>query len=78
MRLIRYLEDFKELGSPILVGVSRKSFIGYITGGTPQERVEGTAAAVTAAVLNGADIVRVHDVSFMKKVVMMADAIRRA
>jgi dihydropteroate synthase len=78
MRMIRYLAGFKELGSPVLVGVSRKSFVGYITGGPPQERIEGTAAAVTAAVLNGADIVRVHDVLFMKKVVMMADAIRRA
>ena len=78
MRLIRYLEDFKMLGMPILVGVSRKSFIGHITGGLPQERVEGTAAAVTAAILNGAHIIRVHDVRFMKKVVMMADAISRA
>ena len=78
MRLIRYLEDFKTMERPILVGVSRKSFIGHITGGTPQERIEGTAAAVTAAVLNGAHIVRVHDISFMKKVVLMADAISRA
>jgi dihydropteroate synthase len=78
MRLIRYLEDFKMLGMPILVGVSRKSFIGHITGGSPQERIEGTAAALTAAILNGAHIIRVHDVRFMKKVVMMADAISRA
>ena len=78
MRMIRYLNNFKSLEKPILVGVSRKSFIGHITGGPPQERIEGTAAAVTAAILNGADIVRVHDVSFMKQVVMMADAINRA
>ncbi len=78
MRMIRYLQDFKSLGRPVLVGVSRKSFIGHVVGGTPRERIEGTAAAVTAAIVYGADIVRVHDVSFMKKVVMMADAICRA
>jgi dihydropteroate synthase len=78
MRMIRYLEDFNTLERPILVGVSRKSFIGHVVGGTPKERMEGTAAAVTAAVLNGAHIIRVHDVPFMKKVILMADAIRRA
>jgi len=78
MRLIRRLGEFKKLGRPILVGVSRKSFIGQVTGGTPAERIEGTAAAITASILNGAHIVRVHDVSVMKKVVLMADAISRA
>lgn len=78
MRLIRHLYRFKKLGRPILIGVSRKSFIGQATGGGPSERIEGTAAAVTAAILNGAHIVRVHDVSMMKKVVLMADAISRA
>ena len=78
LRLIRRLGEFKKLGRPILVGVSRKSFIGQVTGGTPAERIEGTAAAITASILNGAHIVRVHDVSVMKKVVLMADAISRA
>ncbi|OPL14879.1 MAG: hypothetical protein AVO39_08495 [delta proteobacterium MLS_D] len=73
--LIRTLDDFKCLGRPLLVGPSRKSFIGNITGGAPEERLEGTAAAVTAAVLAGAHIVRVHDVGFMRRVVDMADAI---
>jgi len=73
--LIRTLGDFKCLGRPLLVGPSRKSFIGNITGGAPEERLEGTAAAVTAAVLAGAHIVRVHDVGFMRRVVDMADAI---
>jgi dihydropteroate synthase len=77
MRIIKYINDFNCLNRPILVGVSRKSFIGRITGGEPAERVEGTAAAVTAAILNGAHIVRVHDVAVMKKVVAMADAINR-
>ena len=78
MRLIRYLHEFKVLGRPILVGPSRKAFIGQVTGGTPRERVEGTAAVVTAAILNGGNIIRVHDVSIMKKVAAMADAVSRA
>jgi dihydropteroate synthase len=78
MRLIRRLGEFKALGRPILAGVSRKSFIGQVTGGTPAERIEGTAAVVTASILNGANIVRVHDVSFMRKVALMTDAISRA
>jgi dihydropteroate synthase len=78
MRLIKYLSEFKVLGRPILMGPSRKSFIGKITGGTPTERMEGTAAAVTAAIMNGANVVRVHDVRVMKKVAAMADAILRA
>jgi dihydropteroate synthase len=76
LRLIRYLEEFKVLGRPIVTGSSRKSFIGQVTGGKPRERMEGTAAAVTAAVLNGSRIVRVHDVAMMKKVVAIADALR--
>ena len=78
LRLIRHLGEFKRLGRPILMGVSRKAFIGKITGGLPSERIEGTAAAVTASILGGAQIVRVHDVPVMKKVALMADAIRRA
>jgi dihydropteroate synthase len=76
LRLIRYLGEFKVLGRPIVTGASRKSFIGQVTGGKPRERMEGTAAAVTAAVLNGSRIIRVHDVAAMKKVVAMADALR--
>ncbi|MHB8830451.1 MAG: dihydropteroate synthase [Syntrophales bacterium] len=78
LRLIRRLGEFKRLGRPILMGVSRKAFIGKITGGLPAERIEGTAAAVTASILGGAHIVRVHDVSIMKKVALMADAISRS
>jgi len=75
LRLLKNLSEFKILGRPILVGVSRKAFIGTITGGTPAARTEGTAAAVAASILNGANIVRVHDVRAMKKVVAVADAI---
>lgn len=69
--------DQLNLGSPILVGPSRKSFIGAILNLPPEERLHGTAAAVTAAVLQGADIVRVHDVKEMKQAVAVAEALRR-
>ena len=78
MRLLKYLSELKILGRPIVTGVSRKSFIGKITGGGPLDRMEGTAAAVTAAIMNGTNIVRVHDVKAMKKVAAMADAIVRS
>jgi len=67
-----------QIGSPILIGPSRKSFIGKTLDLAVTERLEGTAAAVTAAVLNGAAIVRVHDVAAMKRVALVADAIRRS
>jgi dihydropteroate synthase len=78
LRLLRRLGEFKVLGSPVCIGVSRKAFTGKITGvSRPADRIEGTAAAVTAAILNGAHIIRVHDVGIMKRVVTMADAIGR-
>jgi dihydropteroate synthase len=76
-RILRNLAEFRSLGRPVLVGVSRKAFIGRETGDPPAERLEGTAAAVAAAVLNGAAVVRVHDVRAMKKVAVVADAVRR-
>jgi dihydropteroate synthase len=77
LRLLRHLGEFKVLGRPVCIGVSRKHFTGKITGvARPDERIEGTAAAVTAAILNGADMVRVHDVGMMKRVAAMADALR--
>jgi dihydropteroate synthase len=79
LRLLRHLGAFKTIGLPICIGASRKAFTGKVTGvNVPAERIEGTAAAVTAAILNGANIIRVHDVGFMKRVAAMADAIRRA
>jgi dihydropteroate synthase len=63
------------LDVPIMVGVSRKAFIGQLTGKGASERVFGTAAAVTAAVLGGAAAVRVHDVVEMRDVVKVADAL---
>lgn len=63
------------LGVPVMVGVSRKAFLGQLTGRAPGERVFGTAAAVTIAVRGGARAVRVHDVPAMRDVVLVADAI---
>jgi len=74
-RIVHYLEEFKSLGFPILVGPSRKSFIGQILDLPPAERLEGTLAAVTASILNGASIVRVHDVKAAVQAVKIADAI---
>lgn len=77
LKLLKHLADFTELQKPIVTGVSRKSFIGKITGGQPAERFEGTAAALTVTIMNGTHIARVHDVKAMKKVAAMADAIVR-
>jgi dihydropteroate synthase len=78
LRLIKHLRELKVLGRPIVTGASRKSFIGHVTGGSPQERIEGTAAAFTAAIMNGSRVIRVHDVAAMKKVAAMADALNKA
>jgi dihydropteroate synthase len=64
------------LDVPLMVGVSRKAFIGQVTGKPADERLFGTAAAVTAAVMGGAAAVRVHDVAEMRDVVRMAEALR--
>lgn len=75
--ILAHLEEFKELGYPILVGPSRKSFIGNILNLPPQERLWGTAAAVTAAILKGAEIIRVHDVKEMLQVIKIAECIKQ-
>ncbi len=78
IKLLKHLGEFRSLGRPILVGTSRKSFIGKITGEEdPKTRIHGTAATVTAAIMNGANIIRVHDVKAIKHVAIMADAIVR-
>jgi dihydropteroate synthase len=74
--LLDRLEAFHSLGRPLLVGVSRKAFIGGVLGRKTGDRLMGTAAAVAAAVLRGARMVRVHDVRAMKDVVMVIDAIQ--
>ncbi len=74
-RLIRDLSSFADLGHPLLVGTSRKSFIGAVLDRPPHQRVWGTAATVACAILTGADIVRVHDVEEMVQVTRIAEAI---
>jgi len=77
MQLIDQLHKFKKMGFPILLGPSRKSFIGYTLELPPEDRVEGTAAAVAIGIDRGADIVRVHDVKEIVRVVRMTDRIVR-
>jgi dihydropteroate synthase/2-amino-4-hydroxy-6-hydroxymethyldihydropteridine diphosphokinase len=77
IQLINELHQFKVLGYPLLVGTSRKSFIGYTLELPPDERVEGTAATVAIAIDRGADIIRVHDVAAMVRVARMTDRIVR-
>jgi dihydropteroate synthase len=77
--LLRELPRLIEaLGVPLMVGVSRKAFIGQLTGRAPEARVFGTAAAVTVAVLGGVSAVRVHDVAAMRDVVRVAEALRKS
>jgi dihydropteroate synthase len=74
--VLRRLGELRELARPILVGVSRKSYLGRLFGQDMSMRAWGTAAAVTASILRGADIVRVHDVPEMVAVVRVAEALR--
>lgn len=77
LELIDRLGEIRALGFPVLLGPSRKSFIGYTLDLPPDQRLEGTAAAVAVGITRGADIVRVHDVPAMARLVKMTDAIVR-
>ncbi len=77
VQLINELHKIKALGFPVLLGVSRKSFIGYTLDLPPEQRMEGTAAAVAIGIDRGADIIRVHDVKAMVRVARMTDRIVR-
>jgi dihydropteroate synthase len=77
LELIRRLNEIRALGFPVLLGASRKSFIGFTLDLPPDQRVEGTAAAVCVGITRGADIVRVHDVEYMVRIAKMTDAIIR-
>ncbi len=77
LELIRRLDELKRLGYPILIGPSRKSFIGMVLELPTEERLEGTAAAVAIGIARGADIVRVHDVLPIVRVCRVSDAIVR-
>jgi dihydropteroate synthase len=76
LALLNRLDELLPLGFPLLIGPSRKSFIGYTLDLPVEDRLEGTAAAVAAGILRGAHIVRVHDVEFMARLARMTDAIR--
>lgn len=77
LEVIDRLDEIRLLGYPVLLAPSRKSFIGYTLDLPPDQRVEGTAAAVAVGIVRGADIVRVHDVLPISRVVRMTDAIVR-
>ncbi len=77
LAILAHLEAFVTLGRPILVGVSRKAFIGQVLDRPVEDRLLGTAAAVALAVFQGARVLRVHDVAAMRDVVRMAEAIKR-
>jgi len=76
--ILKMLREFKELGRPVLVGTSMKSFIGKITDSPLEERVEGTLATLAVALMNGADIIRVHDVKKAGKVLKIVKAVMEA
>ena len=78
--LLRHLAELRILGAPVLVGTSRKRFLGALAGGRPpEERLAGTLGSVAAvAALHGADVVRVHDVAEARDALAVADAIARA
>jgi dihydropteroate synthase len=78
LELINRLDEICSLGYPVLVGPSRKSFIGYTLDLPPDQREEGTAAAVSASILRGANLIRVHQVEMMARVARMTDAILHA
>lgn len=67
VRLLKELDSFQDLGCPILIGTSRKSFIGHLTGAEVQDRLPGTLASLAIAIQKGANILRVHDVAETKQ-----------
>jgi dihydropteroate synthase len=77
LELLDRLQEIRDLGFPVLLGPSRKSFIGYTLELPPEQRLEGTAAAASVGIVRGADIVRVHDVEYLARVIRMTDAIVR-
>ena len=77
LELINRLDEIRALGYPVLLGPSRKSFIGFTLDLPADQRVEGTAATISVGITRGADIIRVHDVKEMARVAKMTDAIVR-
>lgn len=77
LELINRLGEIRSMGYPILLGTSRKSFIGFTLDLPPDQRIEGTAATIAVGIARGADIIRAHDVKEMTRVAKMTDAIVR-
>jgi dihydropteroate synthase len=77
LELINRLDEIRAMGFPVLLGPSRKSFIGYTLDLPADQRLEGTAAAVAVGIVRGADLVRVHDVEYMTRIAKMTDALVR-
>ena len=77
LELVNRLDEIRKLGYPILLGTSRKSFIGFTLDLPADQRIEGTAATVAVGITRGADMIRVHDVKEMARVAKMTDAIVR-
>lgn len=75
LKILQNLVEFKSLGRPVMIGVSRKSFIGKILDLPTDERLEGSLASMAVAIMNGANILRVHDVKESKRVAKLVDAI---
>ncbi len=75
LRILKMLGEFKKIGRPLLIGTSMKSFIGKVTGSTLEERLEGTLASLAVSIMNGADILRVHDVKSAQKVAKLVHAV---
>ncbi len=76
LRILKELAAFKSLGFPLMIGPSRKSFIGYTLNLSPSERLEGTIAAAVIGMLNGADIIRVHDVEAIYRAIRFAESVQ--
>lgn len=77
LELINRLNEIKSIGYPVLLGPSRKSFIGHVLDVPPEKRLEGTLAAISVGITRGADIIRVHDVAECVQVAKITDAITR-
>ncbi|MCJ7497116.1 MAG: dihydropteroate synthase, partial [candidate division Zixibacteria bacterium] len=75
LKILRNLKEFTDLGRPLLIGVSRKSFIGKILDLPVEERLEGSLAALAVSIMNGANLLRVHDIKESKRVARLVDAI---
>jgi dihydropteroate synthase len=78
LAILKGLDRFKSLGVPLLIGPSRKTFIGQITDKEVEDRIYGTAGVVAYCALKGVNVIRIHDVSQMKDVIDLVQAIEKA